>query len=83
MSITAIFLELQNDRDSRPPQNWSLVSEKSLYRSLEDGTIFQLRQGEVALLCRVQRLPRFAIREEIIEPKSNRFVLRVNPETSV
>merc|ERR1712150_19399 len=74
---------LQNQREHREIHNWSLVSERSLYRDIEDGTIFQLRQGDVSLLCQVQRLPHFNMSEEIIEPSSNSFVLRINSETSV
>jgi vang-like len=45
--------------------------------------VFQLRQGDVSLLCRISNLPHFNITEEIIEPKSNKFVLRLSSETSV
>ena len=46
--------------------------------------MFQLRQGgDVSLLCQVEKLPHFNLNEEIIEPTSNRFVLRLNSETSV
>jgi len=75
---------LQNDREFREVQHWSLVSERSLYRDIQPGVAFQLRQGgDVSLLCQVERLPHFFLREEIIEPSSNRFVLRLNSETSV
>jgi len=75
---------LQNDREVREVQHWSLVSERSLYRDIQPGVAFQLRQGgDVSLLCQVERLPHFFLREEIIEPSSNRFVLRLNSETSV
>ncbi len=68
---------------SSATQHWSLVSERSLYRDLSEGCVFQLRQGEVSLLCSVQRLPHVTLAEEIIEPDSNRFVLRISSETSV
>ena len=75
---------LQNDREVREVQHWSLVSERSLYRDIQPGVAFQLRQGgDVSLLCQVERLPHFFLREEIIEPSSNRFMLRLNSETSV
>jgi hypothetical protein len=77
-------LSLQNDLEALPVQNWSLVSERSLYRDIHGGTSFQLRQGsELSLLCTVQELPHFNLSEEIIDPGSNRFVLRLNSETSV
>ena len=77
---------LQNDREFGHGgiQHWSLVSERSLYRDIQPGVAFQLRQsGDVSLLCQVERLPHFFLREEIIEKSSNRFVLRINSETSV
>ena len=45
--------------------------------------MFQLRQGDTSLLCTVQPLPHLALTEEIIDPKSNKFVLRMSSETSV
>ena len=67
----------------RDVQSWALVSERLLYRDIQPGTIFQLRQGDVSLLCSVEKLPHFHVSEEIIDPNSNRFVLRLNSETSV
>ncbi len=64
-------------------QAWSLICDTMLTRDLKDGTRFQLRQGDVSLLCSVHALPYLAISEEIIDPKSNKFVLRLNSETSV
>ncbi len=60
------------------------MSERSLYRDVRAGSTFQLRQGgDVSLLCTVENLPHFSLTEEIIDPNSNRFVLRLNSETSV
>ncbi len=73
----------QNDKEFRDVQRWSLISEKSLYRGVESGTVFQLRQGDVSLLCQVRALPHLNLSEEIIESNSNRFVLKINSETSV
>lgn len=74
---------LQNDREHRPVQTWGLVCDTLLSRAIEDGTIFQLRQAEVSLLCTVNKIPHFNVTEEIVDPKSNKFVLRLNSETSV
>lgn len=74
---------LQSDREQREVQTWALVCDMLLSRAVQHGTIFQLRQGDVALLCTVQRLPHFNITEEVIDPKNNKFVLRLNSETSV
>ncbi|XP_068217976.1 vang-like protein 2 isoform X2 [Palaemon carinicauda] len=74
---------LQNDKEHRGVQSWGLVCEQLLSRPIANGTIFQLRQADVCLLCSVSRMPHFSIAEEIIHPKSNKFVLRLNSETSV
>lgn len=77
------YLSFQNEQELRETQSWSLISERLLYRDIESGTLFQLRQGDVSLMCQVFRLPHFNIAEEIIDPLSNRFVLKINSETSV
>ncbi|XP_042893028.1 vang-like protein 2 [Penaeus japonicus] len=74
---------LQNDKEHRGVQSWGLVCDQLLSRAIDDGTIFQLRQADVCLLCSVRSIPHFSIAEEIIHPKSNKFVLRLNSETSV
>uniref|UniRef100_A0A6A7FUL8 Vang-like protein n=2 Tax=Hirondellea gigas TaxID=1518452 RepID=A0A6A7FUL8_9CRUS len=74
---------LQNDQEHRGVQSWGLVCEQLLSRQITSGTVFQLRQNDVSLLCCIERLPHYNISEEIIHPKSNKFVLRLNSETSV
>ena len=59
--------KFQNDRERRPIQNWSLVCDTQLSRTIKCGTIFQLRQGnDVSLLCQIQKLPHFNIIEGIV-----------------
>lgn len=74
---------LQNDKEHKPVQTWSLVCDTLLSRPVEPGCVFMLRQNDVSLLVSTHRLPHFNITEEIIDPKSNKFVLRLNSETSV
>ncbi|KPJ05146.1 Vang-like protein 1 [Papilio xuthus] len=74
---------LSAEQEVRPLQRWALVSDELLARPLAEGVDFQLRQGHVSLLCCVRRLPKFSLTEEVVDPKSNRFVLRLNSETSV
>ena len=81
--ILTSYYFFQNEREIREVHSWSLVSERLLYRDIQPGTIFQLRQGDVSLLCQVTQLPHFHISEEIIDHDSNKFVLRINSETSV
>nr|CAI5864103.1 unnamed protein product [Callosobruchus analis] len=74
---------LQNDKESRDLQTWALICEELLTRPIGDCTTFQLRQNDVSLLCTVKKLPHFNVLEEVVDPKSNKFVLRLNSETSV
>ena len=74
---------LEGEREARPVQSWALVCDTLLSRPVTEGVLFQLRQQDVSLLCSVVRLPHFNITEEIIDPKSNKFVLRLSSETSV
>lgn len=72
-----------NDKDYKATHTWVLICDQLLSRACEDGTLFQLRQGEVSLLCSVRKLPHFNLTEEVIDPKNNKFSLRLNSETSV
>ncbi|XP_015609701.1 vang-like protein 1 [Cephus cinctus] len=76
---------LSNEKErQRKSHHWALVCEGELpSRPLAPGCEFQLRQGEVALLCTAHRLPHFNLTEQLAHPKSNKFLLRLNSETSV
>ncbi|XP_030022869.1 vang-like protein 1 isoform X2 [Manduca sexta] len=74
---------LSADQETRPIQRWSLISDELLARPLADNIEFQLRQGDISLICTIKQLPKFSLSEEVVDPKSNRFVLRLNSETSV
>ena len=74
---------IYNDKDMRPTQTWVLLCDQLLSCAVDESTVFQLRQGDVALLVTVRRIPHFNLTEEVIDPKRNKFVLRLNSETSV
>lgn len=74
---------LAADQETRPIQRWSLISDELLARPLADNVEFQLRQGDISLICTIKQLPKFSLTEEVVDPKSNRFILRLNSETSV
>lgn len=73
----------QSDRGVSPTEQWVLVSDQVLSRTIEDGMEFQLKQSDVSILCQIKRIPHISILEEVTDPKKNRFVLRLNSETSV
>ena len=72
-----------NDADYSSVSRWVLVCDQLLTREIEHGWFFQLRHGDVSLMCTVRRIPHFSLTEDVIDPKSNKFVLRLNSETSV
>ncbi|CAG9132631.1 unnamed protein product [Plutella xylostella] len=74
---------LAAEQEARTVQRWSLISDDLLARPLADNIEFQLRQGDISLVCSIKQLPKFTLTEEVVDPKSNRFVLRLNSETSV
>ncbi|XP_041980082.1 vang-like protein 1 isoform X2 [Aricia agestis] len=74
---------LAAEQEARPIQCWSLISDELLARPLADNIEFQLRQGDISLICSIKQLPKFSLSEEVVDPKSNRFILRLNSETSV
>lgn len=74
---------LQNEKEQKHVQTWALICDELLSRPLSHGTSFQLRQNDVSLLCSIRALPHFNVTEEVVDPKSNKFVLRLNSETSV
>ncbi|KAL2743257.1 vang-like protein 1 [Vespula maculifrons] len=76
---------LSNEKErQKGSHHWALICEGELpSRPLANGCEFQLRQGEIALLCTAYRLPHFHLTEQLAHPKSNKFLLRLNSETSV
>ncbi|XP_039447196.1 vang-like protein 1 [Culex pipiens pallens] len=74
---------LQNDKERRTNHNWALICDELLSRPIGDGSTFQLIQNDVSLTVTINKIPHFTISEEVIDPKSNKFVLKLNSETSV
>ena len=74
---------LQSEKERKNVQTWALVCDDLLSRPIRNGTCFQLRQNDVSLLCQFSTIPHLNILEEIVDPKSNKFLLRLNSETSV
>lgn len=72
-----------NDKAYKPVDKWVLICDQLLTREIENETVFQLRQNDVSLLCTVRKIPHFSLTEEVIDPKHNKFVLKLNSETSV
>ena len=76
-------ISFQNEQENVSIQNWSLICDLLLSRGLEPGVLFQLRQGEVLLLCEVIAIPHFNITEKVMNVNQNKFILKGNPESPV
>jgi vang-like len=64
-------------------QTWILISDNALYQNIEDNLMIVLKQNDVTLMCNFKRLPRFKLIEDILDPKRNKFMLKLNSETTV
>lgn len=74
---------LQSEKERRQIQSWSLICEELLSRPIRNNCSFQLIQNDVSLTITIHKIPFFSITEEVVDPKSNKFVLKLNSETSV
>ncbi|XP_017288270.1 vang-like protein 1 isoform X1 [Kryptolebias marmoratus] len=74
---------LQYSRDHWRARQWTLVSEASVTSGLKDGTTFLLKCVDFSLVATSKKIPYIQMSEEYIDPKSHKFVLRLQSETSV
>ena len=66
-----------------PEQSWILICDSALYQNIEDNLMVVLKQNEVSLMCEFKKLPYLNLIEDILDVKRNKFVLKMNSETSV
>ena len=62
---------------------WNLLSDEAPNRQLKNGMVFQLKRDDICLVITVRKMPLFKINEEAYDYDNNKFVLRLNSETSV
>ncbi|KAJ8388532.1 hypothetical protein AAFF_G00132460 [Aldrovandia affinis] len=74
---------LQYGRERWMSRHWTLVSEDAVTSGLRDGSTFLLRCIDFSLVVTTKRIPYIKLSEEFIDPKSHKFVLRLQSETSV
>ncbi|XP_031147745.1 vang-like protein 1 isoform X2 [Sander lucioperca] len=74
---------LQYSRDHWRARQWTLISEASVTSGLKDGSIFLLKCVDFSLVVTTKKIPYIQMSEEYIDPKSHKFVLRLQSETSV
>uniref|UniRef100_A0A3P9IBL3 Vang-like protein n=1 Tax=Oryzias latipes TaxID=8090 RepID=A0A3P9IBL3_ORYLA len=74
---------LQYSRDRWLARQWTLISEASVTSGLRDGSVFLLKCVDFSLVIAAKKIPFVQMSEEYIDPKSHKFVLRLQSETSV
>lgn len=62
---------------------WTLVSEASVTGGIKEGTEFLLKCLDFSLAVTVKKIPYIRITEEYVDPKSHKFLLLLQSETSV
>ncbi|EDO38357.1 predicted protein, partial [Nematostella vectensis] len=65
------------------PQSWSLVCEEQVTSGLSNSTVFQLKTEVLSLVVTVNNIPHFVVDEDEFDFENNKFVLKLNSETSV
>lgn len=95
--LTASLLSLQAflDGTSAPAPHCSTAGALALHavavtnqrrgcdHGLRDGLVFVLKCLDFSLVVNVKKIPFIMLSEEFIDPKSHKFVLRLQSETSV
>ncbi|XP_067116944.1 vang-like protein 1 isoform X2 [Osmerus mordax] len=74
---------LQYGRERWQARQWTLISEASVTSGLKEGGTFLLKCIDFSLVVTTKKIPYIQLSEEYIDPKSHKFVLRLQSETSV
>ncbi|KAM6945543.1 vang-like protein 1 isoform 2-T2 [Aplochiton taeniatus] len=74
---------MQYGRERWLARQWTLISEASVTSGLKDGSVFLLKCLDFSLVVTAKKIPYIQLSEEYIDPKSHKFVLRLQSETSV
>ncbi|XP_072542471.1 vang-like protein 1 [Salminus brasiliensis] len=74
---------LQYGRECWQALQWTLVSEAAVTSPLRDGTEFQLKNPDFSLVISSKAIPHLKLSEVYVHPKSHKFVLLLQSETSV
>ncbi|XP_066063055.1 vang-like protein 2 [Chamaea fasciata] len=64
-------------------KQWTLVSEEPVTSGLRDGAVFVLKRHDFSLVVSAKKIPFFQLSEEFVDPKSHKFIMRLQSETSV
>uniref|UniRef100_A0A673X5T6 Vang-like protein n=1 Tax=Salmo trutta TaxID=8032 RepID=A0A673X5T6_SALTR len=74
---------LQYGQERWMADQWTLVSEAAVTSGLKEGMVFSLRCLDFSLVVTVKSIPYIRMTEEYVDPKSHKFTLCLQSETSV
>lgn len=74
---------IQYHKDRWLAKQWTLISEEPVTNGLKDGVVFVLKRHDFSLVVSTKKIPFFKLSEEFVDPKSHKFVMRLQSETSV
>ena len=74
---------LQYGRERWMAGQWTLVSEAAVTSGQKEDTVFSLRCLDFSLAVTVKSIPYIEMTEEYVAPKSHKFTLSLQSETSV
>ncbi|XP_071435592.1 vang-like protein 2 isoform X1 [Pithys albifrons albifrons] len=74
---------IQYHKDRWLAKQWTLVSEEPVTNGLKDGVVFVLKRQDFSLVVTTKKIPFFKLSEEFVDPKSHKFIMRLQSETSV
>lgn len=74
---------LQYDKERWFARQWTLISDEAVTNTVHDGLVFVLKCLDFSLVVNIKKIPFLKLSEEFVDPKSHKFVLRLQSETSV
>uniref|UniRef100_K7FTP6 VANGL planar cell polarity protein 2 n=1 Tax=Pelodiscus sinensis TaxID=13735 RepID=K7FTP6_PELSI len=72
---------IQYHKDRWLGKQWAVVG--PVTNGLKDGVVFVLKRQDFSLVVSIKKIPFFKLSEEFVDPKSHKFVMRLQSETSV
>ncbi|CAF0754831.1 unnamed protein product [Didymodactylos carnosus] len=64
-------------------QQWFIICDRQLNRSIHDNLLVVLKYQDIQLMCTFKQLPKIQLKQNYFDHKDNKFILKLNSETSV
>ncbi|CAF1227583.1 unnamed protein product [Didymodactylos carnosus] len=74
-----------SSQQEQQPQNqqWLIICDKQLNRSIHANLLLILKYEDIQLMCTFNQLPKIQLKQDYFDHKQNKFILKLNSETSV